>query len=99
MFKKKPVEPTELDKLIDETTSQMRNLDPITEADAFDQMTKKLSRLTKLKKAQPSKPSVSPDTLAIILGNVAITAVVVFHERMANIGTRAFQFHLPTRIR
>lgn len=99
MLSKKPAEKSELDKLIDELTSHLRTLDATADSDEFNDVQKKLSKLHKLRKATPSQPRVSPDTIAVVAGNILTTLVVVKYERMHVLGSQALKYLTPTRLR
>lgn len=93
MFKKKPpAEPSALDKAIDELITVMRQADEAS--DDYKAMTKRLDTLYKLKEVDHKTPDrrVSPDTLAMIAGNLLIAVIVVGHERAHVVTSKALQF-------
>lgn len=86
-------EPSVYDEQIEQVLQYMAGYDPI-DAEFEDSM-EKLERLTKLKGEQPKK--VSPDTLAIVLGNLAGILVIVAYEQKHVMTSKATQFILKVK--
>jgi len=90
MFKFGPKPKTELDKAIDRVFLSMADVDPDTKE--YAQMTKQLSKLIKLRAQAQRK--LSPDTRAVVLGNLAGILMIVGHERAHVVTSRAINFVL-----
>lgn len=78
---------TQLDELIAKVQTQMTATKP--EAPEFATLADQLTKLYKLKENETSKKRVSPDTLALIAGNLAGLLLIVSYERVHVIGTKA----------
>lgn len=61
------------------------------DTDEYTKMVDNLSKLYKLRE-NDSRKSVSPDTIAMILGNLATVAMIVGHERTNVITSKAIAF-------
>lgn len=90
MFTAKPqTEPSELDQAITEVHRVLDSYPPYSQefAKTLDQLTKLYALKT------PETPSrVSPDTLAIVLGNLLGIVVIVGHERANVVTSKALGF-------
>jgi hypothetical protein len=90
--KTQPVEPTKLERVIDNLLDVMLNTDPKSEE--FLKMADLLVKLYKLKEVDinaTAKKRVSPDTVAIIWANLIGIAAVIGYERAGHVVTsRAF---------
>lgn len=80
---KTQTEPSELDKAITAAHLVLDSYPP--HSPEYAKTVDQLSKLYAMKPA-PSASRVSPDTLALVLGNLAVAALVVGHER-ANVVT------------
>lgn len=79
---------SELDKTIDEIARDMRQIDA-----ASDEYQKMYDRMVALMEVRDnSRRRVSPDTLAVVFGNLAGIAMIVGHERAHLVGSKALQF-------
>jgi hypothetical protein len=88
-WNKPPAEKTKLEELIDELLNDMANTDSTT--DEYAKMVKQLKKLYALKDLdRPKGPSA--DTLLIVAGNLAVTVLVVGHERANIITSKALNF-------
>lgn len=89
IFKKTPAEKSGLEKAIDEVHAQMALTinDPAEYAKHADNLTK----LYKLRE-HDSKKRVSPDTLAMVAGNLAGIMLIVGHERAHVVTSKALTF-------
>jgi len=90
MFKKSPKPKTALDKAIDNVLREME--DNSADSKEFAQMTKQLVKLSKLR--EQSQRRVSPDTIAVVTGNLAGILFIVAHERTHVITSKAINFVL-----
>lgn len=90
MFKFGPKPKTELDKAIDSVLREMETY--TSETKEYAQMTKQLSKLVKLR--EQSRRRVSPDTMAVVTGNLAGILFIVVHERAHVVTSRALNFVL-----
>lgn len=93
MFKKSQ-QSRELETVITETTSELRNLSAETEE--FDKVLNQLERLHVLDTGN-RKERVSPDTLALVLGNLAGIGLIVGYERTHVVTSKALGFVLKLR--
>lgn len=95
MFTKKPPsDPTGLEKAIDQVLLDMHGL--MSDSKEYAAMATQLQKLYNLKALD--KPSrVSPDTLAIIAGNLAGILVIVVYERTHVVTSKALSFILKLR--
>lgn len=92
MFIRNPQpETTELDKAITDALNSLAYI-PAYSAEYAEAMTQ-LERLHKLK-TDNSPKRVSPDTLAIVLGNIAGIAMIVGYERANVVTSKALNFVL-----
>jgi hypothetical protein len=64
-------------------------------ADEYAKMVVQLERLHAMKETEKPK-SLSPDTLAIVLGNVVGILLIVGHERMNIVSSKALMFVLKS---
>lgn len=78
-----------LDDAIDECLRDMAGTR--ADSDAYARMMKRLKQLHALKE-QETKRRVSPDTLAIVLGNIAVVLIVVGYEKANVVTSRALSF-------
>lgn len=81
---------TDIDVVIDDVTTRMRVVGP--DDPEYKKLVKYLDHLTKMRDAQRNRRRVSPDTVAIVLGNLAIAVIVVLAERDNVISTKARDF-------
>jgi hypothetical protein len=89
MFKRKSQTDPELDKAIAAIYEEMKVL--TSDDDAYADMVKQLAALTKLR--EETRPrGVSADTLAIIAGNLVTTVLILRHEQVNTISTKAMSF-------
>lgn len=89
MFRLKPESNPELDEAIRVATEQLNDYSPAE--DDYHTVLARIERLYALKN-QRFRWSVSPDTMALVVGNVLITGMVVGHERAGMITSRFSQF-------
>jgi hypothetical protein len=94
MFKRHK-EPTSLDEAIEEVYREMKGVN--SDSKEYARMTKQLRTLHKLKAQEKPKRGPSSDTVAVVVGNLAGIALIVFHERAAVITTKAFSQLLRPR--
>jgi len=84
-----PAEKTKLELLIDELLDNMATIEP--DSDEYAKMVKQLKKLYALKDTdRPKGPSA--DTMLIVGGNLAVTLLVVGHERANIITSKALNF-------
>lgn len=88
-------QPTKLDEAIDAAAAELANL--TTTDPNYDKTLAKLKELYALKEKNSPK-RVSPDTLAVVLGNLAGIVWITNHERIHVITSKALGFVLkPSR--
>lgn len=80
----------EIETLIDEMGYYPRN------SDEYSQMANQLVKLYSLKETD-SKRRITPDTLAIVAGNLLGIILIVGHERMNVVTSKALNFILKLR--
>lgn len=80
----------EIETLIDEMSYYPRN------SDEYSQMANQLVKLYSLKETD-SKRRITPDTLAIVAGNLLGIILIVGHERMNVVTSKALNFILKLR--
>lgn len=94
MFQKEPDEESGLKKAIDTVFSEMASVS--CDSDDYAKMVKQLSKLYSLKEID--KPArVSPDTIALVIGNIIGILLIVGHERTHVVTSKAMQFVLKLR--
>lgn len=89
MFTRKPVEKTGLEKAIDDVHRQMETVE--ADSKEYSEMADNLTKLYKLRE-HDARPRVSPDTLAIVAGNLLGVIMIVGHERAHIITSKAMTF-------
>jgi len=90
MFNKRPVDDNQaLNRVIDDALQYMTGT-PIDDEN-YDKMLTRLERLAKLRR-NPDDRRVSPDTLAMILGNLVGIGMIVGHERAHVVTSKALMF-------
>jgi len=91
VFKRKPKEPSTLEVTIEAALEALDPHDP-----DYSKNVKTVERLYKLKEVDPSR-RVSPDTLAIVLGNLLGIALIITHERSHILTTKAKDYLIKPR--
>lgn len=86
---------TNLEVEIDLVIEKMRNVEPNT--DEYTTMASNLERLYKLKAIDAGK-KISPDTMALIVGNIAGLILIMSFEKTNVITTKALGFVLRGRV-
>lgn len=81
--------PHPLDKTIADIINALDSYPP--DSDEYHKTLDRLERAQTLKNENVRKP-VSSDTAAIVVGNVLVTGIVVFHERSSIITSKFGQF-------
>lgn len=94
MFARIQREDSALVKEIDNLYSNMSDLD--RSSDDYAAMVNQLTKLYKLKEIN-SRKRVSPDTLAIVAGNLAGILMIVGHEKAHVVTSKALSFVLKAR--
>lgn len=95
MFTKKTPEPTLIDEAINVIIVEMRNkkaTDP-----EYAVMVSQLERLYKLKEIDSPKKRVSPDTVALIAGNLAGILLILNYERAHVVTSKALGFVMKAK--
>jgi hypothetical protein len=91
IFERKP---TAIDIAIDEALAQLSGIKIDTEE--YAKMVDQIAKLTKLKE-QTSNKRVSPDTLAIVAGNLAGIVMILAYERAHVVTSKAIGFVLKSK--
>lgn len=89
---RKPVQDAGLKTAIDTVYSEMASSESYTEEYA-----KSVDQLIKLYSLKEPPRRISPDTLAIVLGNIFGIILIVGHERAHIVTSKALQFVLKSR--
>lgn len=84
-----------LNDSIDRVLSEMNMVEPYSEE--YEALLSHLERLIRLQKEEKSN-RVSPDTMALVLGNLAGVLIIVMYERVHVITSRGLQFILRSRL-
>lgn len=95
MFTKKTPKPTLIDEAIEAILIDLRTkkaTDP-----EYAVMTAQLEKLYKLKEIDISKKRVSPDTLAVIAGNLAGIVLILGYERAHVVTSKAIGFVMKAK--
>mgnify|MGYP003406553633 CR=1 FL=1 len=87
-LKASTIEPTPLDDAITRLFDSLQGMD--TESDEYSKTADQLVKLYKLNDESKSKKRVSPDTLAIIAGNIAGIVAILGYERAHIVTSKAF---------
>ena len=95
MFWTKKDKRTALEKEIDNLAEQMRTMDPTS--DRYKAMAEAIETLSKAKSYEKSK-KVSPDTIAVVVANLAGICLILFHEQAHVITSKAMSFVLRGRV-
>lgn len=90
-FRKK----TKLEVVIDSILDDMSKLEP--NSDEYTDMANNLEKLLKAKSCEKLK-GISPDTIAIVLGNLLGIVLILKHEKIDIITTKALSFVLKGRV-
>lgn len=93
-FKFKTTKPEPLDEILDDALAQLKEIkvsDP-----NYPAIMGHVHDLYKLKEQNAPK-RVSPDTIAMVVGNLAGVALIVFHEQAHVVSTKALGFVLKTK--
>lgn len=94
MFTRKSNEPNDLDRAIERLYLEMSLVD--ADSDEYDQLTSQLTKLYSLKDLSRAS-KISPDTKALVLGNLAGILMIVGHERMNVVTSKALNFVMKLR--
>lgn len=87
--------PSVIDPVIETLISEMSGYDASDEL--YSQAAANLKILMEAKAVEPRKPRVSPETLAIIAGNLAGIVMILAYEKKGVITSRAFSLVTRTR--
>lgn len=88
-WSKKPSEPAKLDKVIDELLDEM--ITTSGETEQYTAMTENLVKLSKVK-AEGKPERLTPETLALVSGNLLGIMLIVGHERTRVLTSKAIGF-------
>lgn len=96
MFNKTPdPQLVALDKAITAVYSDMEGF--TSDTDEYDKMTDQLNKLLKLREELTSGRKVSPDALAGVLANLVGIAMILHHEKVHVITSKALGFVMKAR--
>ncbi|MCA1806542.1 MAG: hypothetical protein LC687_01565 [Actinobacteria bacterium] len=84
----------ELEHAIENLLALLTRTDPRSEEYAV--MTEQLEKLYSIRE-KPSKDRISPDTLALVIGNLVGIVVIVGHERAHIVTSKAINFVMKLR--
>jgi len=88
-------EPNDLDEPIEKILNNLRTLDPNSEQ--YSRNVVFLERLTKLKAETKLKFKVSPDTIAIVAGNLLGILIIVAYEQKHAMVSKGLTYIKPVR--
>lgn len=94
-FAPKNTSTTTLDELIDAANTRLFGLEAGTEE--YNKVLIDIERLQKLKSKNPDNSRVSPDTLVLVLGNLAGILLILNYERIGIVTSKAMSFVLKAR--
>lgn len=90
----KPTEKTGLEKAIDRVLAEMDN--ETVDSEEYARMSDQLVKLHAMKTTE-SRSRISPDTLATIVANLAGIIIIVGHERVHIVTSKALGFVMKLR--
>lgn len=85
----------DLKKEIDETFKEMKYFDK--DSDEYQLLLKNLERLLKAQN-EKSRSKISPDTIAVVVGNLAGILLILHYEKVNVITSRALGFVIKGRV-
>ena len=94
MFQKHKDENSELEQAIHDVHKQMRDLEG--DSEPYSDMVQNLKELYALRQYDTPK-RVSPDTLALVVGNLVGIVLIVGHERAHVVTSKALSFVMKLR--
>lgn len=94
IIKRKPAEPTKLKSELDRLLDHMSTMDPETKE--YSATADQVAKLYKLQE-QDAPKRVSPDTWAVVGANLAGILIIVGHERVHVITSKAVGFIMKMR--
>jgi len=97
MFTKKPAvtEKNGLERAIDDLLAQLSSVPAYSPE--YTAMTKNLTELCALRDDQKSKKHASPDAVLAVAGNLLGIAMIVGHERVGVVTSKALQFVMKAK--
>lgn len=87
---KRQKKPDQLDQAIADVHARMRVVG--TDDEEYKKLIVYLDRLMDMKAKKKPKFAVSPDTLAVVLGNLLVAVIITQHERAHVITSKALSF-------
>jgi hypothetical protein len=93
-IQKPPAEKSGLEKAIDRVLEEMDN--ETVDSEPYAQMVDQLAKLHALKTVE-RQPRISPDTVATIIANLAGIVIIVGHERVHIVTSKALSFIMKLR--
>ena len=91
---KRFIKKSDLDESIDRVKIEMHSANP--GSDDYNRLLDDLERLVKLR-AEEKRSKISPDTIAIVAGNLLGILVIVAYEQKHVLNSRGFNFILKPR--
>ena len=88
--------PSIYDEPIDKVLNEMRTYGP--DAPEFEANLSHLERLSALKEKSKSIMRISPDTLALVAGNLIAVGIIVFVEQSRPMTSKGLNFVKPNRM-
>ena len=90
MFKKNDTNTTGMKLVIDAATAELLKHDP--QSDEYKKIVDQLERLNKIAASNNSREKINPNGLIAVAGNLAGIGIIVGHERLAVITSKAIGF-------
>lgn len=87
---------SKVDKLIEESLTYLEILSP--DSEEYSNVLKTIERLNELKNDNKSRRRVSPDTIALIIGNLVGIGLILGYEKAGVITSKALGFVLKGRV-
>lgn len=88
-------QPSAIDNAIDDALAQLKTVS--LDSDEYAAMMDQITQLYKLKEKNTSRDRVSPDTLAIIVGNLAGIALIIGYEHAHVVTSKALGFVMKAK--
>lgn len=96
MFSKKPKTETNIQELIDSVQSHLFALD--ADSGEYDEVLKQLERLYKLQTHSREGRTISPDTMFVVLGNLAGIVLILNYERLGIVTSKAVGLLMKSKV-
>jgi hypothetical protein len=96
VFNKKTAAYTNLQELIDHAQAQLDSYEP--DAPEYDKILDQIERLYKLQSREKETSRVSPDVIVTVIANLAGIALILNHERLHVVTSKALGFVVKSKL-